>query len=257
MRPPHELARRRFRGRLGVCRQPTSAFGGASAPRARLRAAAGRHGQPGARLGRSGASVPPPCRTPSRPVLPAAVRRALPRPAHVADDEADQLGSAETQRDESLVLAEERLQPNEERDVQEIIDTFTAQLRGRGSPATSSAVATPRPTASCGPSSLSVTDLPEHLARHLRGAAHLSRLGLLLRAGTVRHPRYRRRWVHEHEHQTPWGAWPKLLDDERFTQDLLGVSTPTFVTPDTRSNTQLQLWSLKNASPFYFMNLHD
>ncbi len=50
---------------------------------------------------------------------------------------------------------------------------------------------------------------------------------------------------------------PKLLDDERFTQDLLGVSTPTFVTPDTRSNVQLQRWSLRNASPFYFMNLHD
>ena len=50
---------------------------------------------------------------------------------------------------------------------------------------------------------------------------------------------------------------PKLLDDERFTQDLLGVSTPTFVTPDTRANVQLQRWSLKNASPFYFMNLRD
>ena len=35
----------------------------------------------------------------------------------------------------------------------------------------------------------------------------------------------------------------KLLDDERFTQDMLGVSPPTFVTPDTRSNAQLQHWS--------------
>ena len=48
---------------------------------------------------------------------------------------------------------------------------------------------------------------------------------------------------------------PKLLDDEQFTQDMLGVSTPTFVTPDTRANAQLQHWSLKNASPFYFMQL--
>ena len=38
---------------------------------------------------------------------------------------------------------------------------------------------------------------------------------------------------------------PKLLDDERFTQDLFGVSTPTFVTPDTRANAQLQHWSLQ------------
>ena len=29
---------------------------------------------------------------------------------------------------------------------------------------------------------------------------------------------------------------PKLMDDEKFTQDFLGVCTPTFVTPDTRAN---------------------
>ena len=48
---------------------------------------------------------------------------------------------------------------------------------------------------------------------------------------------------------------PKLLDDEQFTQDMFGVSPPTFVTPDTRANAQLQHWSLKNASPFYFVEL--
>jgi len=47
---------------------------------------------------------------------------------------------------------------------------------------------------------------------------------------------------------------PKLLDDERFTQDLMGVSTPTFVTPDTKANAQLQHWSYKNAQIFYFLN---
>jgi hypothetical protein len=49
----------------------------------------------------------------------------------------------------------------------------------------------------------------------------------------------------------------KLLEDEEWTQDMFGVSTPTFVTPDTRANAQLQHWSLKNASPFYFMNPRD
>ena len=48
---------------------------------------------------------------------------------------------------------------------------------------------------------------------------------------------------------------PKLLDDEQFTQDMIGVSTPTFVTPDTRANAQLQHWSYRNASAFYFLNL--
>ena len=50
---------------------------------------------------------------------------------------------------------------------------------------------------------------------------------------------------------------PKLLDDEKFTQDLLGVSTPTFVTPDTRANAQLQHWSFKNAQIFYFVNFRE
>jgi hypothetical protein len=48
---------------------------------------------------------------------------------------------------------------------------------------------------------------------------------------------------------------PKLLDDEKFTLDMFGVSTPTFVTPDVKANAQLQQESVKNASIFYFLNL--
>ena len=33
---------------------------------------------------------------------------------------------------------------------------------------------------------------------------------------------------------------PKLMDEEQHTQDMFGVSTPTFVTPDTKANAQLQ-----------------
>jgi hypothetical protein len=47
---------------------------------------------------------------------------------------------------------------------------------------------------------------------------------------------------------------PKLMDEEKFTQDMFGVSTPTFVTPDTRANANLQKWSLKNAQIFHFLN---
>ena len=48
---------------------------------------------------------------------------------------------------------------------------------------------------------------------------------------------------------------PKLMDDEAFTQDMMGVSTPTFVTPDIRANAQLQRMSYMNAQIFYFINL--
>ena len=49
---------------------------------------------------------------------------------------------------------------------------------------------------------------------------------------------------------------PKLMEDEKFTLDMFGVSTATFVTPDVNANAQLQLESLKNAQIFYFLNLH-
>jgi len=49
---------------------------------------------------------------------------------------------------------------------------------------------------------------------------------------------------------------PKLMEEEKFTQDMFGVSPPTFVTPDTPANAQLQVESLKNAQIFYFLNLH-
>lgn len=49
---------------------------------------------------------------------------------------------------------------------------------------------------------------------------------------------------------------PKLMAEEQFTQDLFGVSPPTFVTPDVRANAQLQIESVKNAQIFYFVNRH-
>src|SRR5207342_2955130 len=51
-------------------------------------------------------------------------------------------------------------------------------------------------------------------------------------------------------------ALPILMDEERFTLDMFGVSTSTFVTPDTKANAQLQIESVKNASIFYFLNFH-
>jgi hypothetical protein len=50
---------------------------------------------------------------------------------------------------------------------------------------------------------------------------------------------------------------PKLMDDEKFTLDMFGVSPPTFVTADTKSNADLQYWSLKNASIFHFLKFKN
>jgi len=46
---------------------------------------------------------------------------------------------------------------------------------------------------------------------------------------------------------------PKLLDDERFTQDFTGISTPVFTTPDLRANAQLQAAIGRGLPLFYFI----
>ena len=54
-------------------------------------------------------------------------------------------------------------------------------------------------------------------------------------------------------HQAHGCAGPKLMDDEKFTLDMFGVSTPTFVSPDTKANAPLHHWSFQNAALFYFL----
>jgi hypothetical protein len=46
----------------------------------------------------------------------------------------------------------------------------------------------------------------------------------------------------------------KLWDDEKHTQDLLAVCTPTFVTPDVKANARLQYWSRRHLPSFYFLD---
>lgn len=45
---------------------------------------------------------------------------------------------------------------------------------------------------------------------------------------------------------------PKLLEDEQHTQDFLSVCTPTFVTPNTVANADLQKEILRGTPLFYF-----
>lgn len=47
---------------------------------------------------------------------------------------------------------------------------------------------------------------------------------------------------------------PKLLDDEKYTQDMTAVVTPTFVTSNTRDNARLQYWSRREMPVWYFLD---
>lgn len=49
----------------------------------------------------------------------------------------------------------------------------------------------------------------------------------------------------------------KLWDDEKHTQDFTSVCTPTFVTPDIKSNARLQYWSRRHMPTWYFLNFRE
>ena len=158
---------------------------------------------------------------------------------------------------EGMKIAEERPQPDEEASLQSIIDTFRAQMRGLWKP---------------GGFERGGNTKTHGIVR----AEFIVHDGLpaQFRHGIYAQPKTYRAWVRfsgPGPYVTPdiddvgfmsisiklMGVpGPKLMDEERFTQDMFGVSTPTFVTPDTRANAQLQRESLKNASIFYFVNLH-
>jgi hypothetical protein len=158
---------------------------------------------------------------------------------------------------EGLQLAQERLLPGEEEFVDSIIATFQQQMSGLWKPGGFERGGNTKTHGIVRGEFIVHEGLPEQF-RH----------------GIFAEPRTYRAWVRfsgPGPYITPdiddvgfmsisiklMGVpGPKLMSEERFTQDMFGVSTPTFVTPDVRANAQLQEESLKNSSIFYFVNFH-
>ncbi len=160
-------------------------------------------------------------------------------------------------RDEGLKIAEERPIPDEEAHLASIIDSFTKQMRLLWKPGGFERGGNTKTHGIVRGEFIVHDGLPEKLRR-----------------GIFAQPKTYRAWVRfsgPGPYVTPdiddvgfmsisiklMGVpGPKLMDEEKFTQDMFGVSTPTFVTPDTKANAQLQIESLKNSQIFYFVNLH-
>jgi len=159
---------------------------------------------------------------------------------------------------DGLALAEERLQPGEDASLDDIIQTFTAQLRRLWTPGHFERGGNTKTHGIVRAEFTVRDDIPAPMRR-----------------GIFAEPRTYRAWV-RYAGPGPYVTrdiddvgfmsmsiklmgvpGPKLLDEEKYTQDMLGVSTPTFVTPDTRANAQLQHWSYKNAQVFYFVNFRE
>jgi len=161
-------------------------------------------------------------------------------------------------RNDGLKLVEERIAPDEEESLQAIIDTFKKQMSGLWKPGGFERGGNTK----------------THSIVRAEFIIHDS-LPPQFRHGIFAEPKTYRAWVRfagPGPFVTPdiddvgfmsisiklMGVpGPKLMDEEKSTQDLFGVSTATFVTPDTRANARLQLWSLRNASIFYFVNFHQ
>jgi hypothetical protein len=160
--------------------------------------------------------------------------------------------------DPGLGIAEERIQPDEEAHLQDIIDSFNAQMRKLWTPGYFERGGNTKTHGIVRAEFTVRDDLPEHMRR-----------------GIFAEPRTYPAWV-RYSGPGPYITrdiddvgfmsmaiklmgvpGPKLLDQEKFTQDLFGTSVPTFVSPDTRANAQLQHWSLKNAQLFYFFNFRE
>jgi hypothetical protein len=158
---------------------------------------------------------------------------------------------------DGLKIAEEKLLPNEEAYLDSIIQSFQEQLKALWKPGLFERGGNTKTHGIVRGEFTVHKDLPENLRR-----------------GIYAEPRTYKAWVRfsgPGPYITPdiddvgfmsisiklMGVpGPKLLEDEKFTQDMFGVSPPTFVTPDTEANAQLQKESFKNTQIFYFVNFN-
>ena len=162
-------------------------------------------------------------------------------------------------KDEGLKLAEERAQPDEEAHLEDIITSFSAQIHRLWNPGHAERGGN---TKTHGIVSGEVTirdDLPEAMRRGIFAEPGHTYTAWVRFGGPGPYvpPDIDDVGFMSMSIKLMGVPGPKLLDDEQHTQDMLGISTPTFVTPNTRTNAKLQRWSYKNAQIFYFLNFRE
>ena len=161
-------------------------------------------------------------------------------------------------KDEGLKIAEEKPLPNEEEYLSSIIESFTTQMRGLWKPGGFERGGNTKTQGILRGEFIVHDNLPPQFLH-----------------GIYAKPQTFRCWVRfsgPGPYITPdiddvgfmsisikllGVPGPKLMDEEKFTLDMFGVSTPTFVTQDTKSNAHLQKWSVKNAQIFHFVNFQQ
>jgi hypothetical protein len=158
-------------------------------------------------------------------------------------------------RNEGLKIAEERPIPDEEAHLQSIISSFTQQMNALWKPGGFERGGNTKTHGIVRGEFIVHDDLPAALRHGIFAKPHTYRAWVRFSGpGPYVTPDIEDVGFMSISIKLMGVPGPKLMDEEKFTQDMFGVSTPTFVTPDTRANAQLQRWSLKNAQTFYFVN---
>jgi len=158
-------------------------------------------------------------------------------------------------RDEGLAIAEERPRPDEEAWLDSIVETFKQQMSGLWKPGGLERGGNTKTHGIVRAELIVHEDLPANL-RHGIFATNRSYPAWVRFSGPGPYvtPDIDDVGFMSISVKLMDVPGPKLMDEEQHTQDMFGISTPTFVTPDTYANAHLQKWSLKNASLFHFVN---
>ncbi len=161
-------------------------------------------------------------------------------------------------KDEGLQLAEEKIDPDEKESLDAIIDLMADQMRGHFKPGGYERGGN---TKTHGIVRATVTvrdDLPEYCRRGIF-ATPRSYPAYIRYSGPGPDVPSDIRDVGFASMAVKLMDVPgeKIMDEEKFTQDLITVCTSTFVTPNTRENVKLQYWSLVDMPIYYFLNPKD
>ena len=158
---------------------------------------------------------------------------------------------------EGLKIAEEKLLPDEEAFLDSIISSFEKQMRGLWKPGGFERGGNTKTQGIVRAEFIVHDNLPEKLRRGIYAQPHTYVAWVRFSGpGPYITPDINDVGFMSISIKLMGVPGPKLMDEEKFTLDMFGVSTPTFVTPDTKANAQLQIESLKNAQMFYFLNFH-
>ena len=161
-------------------------------------------------------------------------------------------------KDEGLAIAEERLLPDEEAWTDSIVQSFTRQMGDLWKPGGYERGGNTKTQGIVRGEFIVHDGLPEDMRRGIYAKAQSFRCWVRFSGpGPYITPDIEDVGFMSISIKLLGVPGPKLIEEEQHTLDMFGVSTPTFVTPDAKANSELQKWSVKNAQFFYFLNFHD